>query len=162
VSAGSEGEELPQADGPLVRVRLHDGQRLYAVVRRRRREADGRWWYDLRIHLPSATQTRGRLTDEPAPVDFRAPAERCEPIAGQAYDQVPTERHGVTPAWVVEEPVYFGVDRGPARIVHRGGCRACRDLARPATTDQARTALTRPDTAPCPVCRPDRQLNAAA
>lgn len=32
---------------------LHDGQHLYAVVKRRRREADGTWWYDLQIHLPA-------------------------------------------------------------------------------------------------------------
>ncbi|MBM9506654.1 DUF6233 domain-containing protein [Actinacidiphila acididurans] len=161
MSEGAKDDGLPLADGPLVRVELHDGQALFAVVKRRRKEADGTWWYDLQIHLPAATQTFGRLTDEPAPVDFRAPAERCEPIQGQAYDTVPTERHGVTPAWVVEEPVYYGVDTGPARIVHRGGCGACRDRARPATTDQARTLLHRPDTAPCQICRPDRPLKAA-
>lgn len=86
---------LPKADGPLVRVTLHDGQQFYAVVKGRRREADTSWWYLLQIHLPAATQRLGRLTDEPAPVDFTAPASRCEPIESQAYDQVPTERVGI-------------------------------------------------------------------
>ena len=113
MSGDAKDAGLPPADGPLVRVRLHDGQALYAVVKRRRREADGTWWYDLQIHLPAATQTRGRLADEPAPVDFRAPAGRCEPIHGQPYDTVPTERHGVTPAWKVREPAYFGTAVGP-------------------------------------------------
>jgi hypothetical protein len=158
----SEGEELPQADGPLVRVRLHDGQEIYAVVRGRRKEADGTWWYSLRIHLPSATESRGRLVAEPAPIDFRAPADRCEPIEGQAYESVPTERHGVTPAWRIEEPLYFGPQHGPARTVHRGDCRSIRDVSRPATTEQARATLERPDAAPCPICRPDRPLSTAA
>lgn len=157
-----ESVALPKADGPLVKVTLHDGQQLYAVVKGRRREADTSWWYLLQIHLPAATQRFGRLADEPSPVDFTAPASRCEPIEGQAYDQVPTERVGVAPAWKVEEPVYFGTERGPARIVHRGACHASRDLARPVTTDQARAALTRPDAAACEVCRPDRLLRSAA
>jgi hypothetical protein len=157
-----EQPKLPQADGPLVRVRLHDGQHLYAVVKGRRREADGSWWYALQIHLPARTEIRGRLTDEPSPVDFLAPAGRCEPIDGQAYDQVPTERDGVTPAWRIEEPVYFSTEAGPARIVHRGDCHAVRDVSHPATTDQARAALAREDTEPCDICRPDRPLRAAA
>lgn len=152
---------LPLADGPLVRVELHDGQRIYAVVKRRRKEADTTWWYDLQIHLPAATQRYGRLSDEPAPVDFQAPATRCEPIEGQPYDRVPTERYGVTPNWKIEQPVYFGTEQGPARIVHRGYCRACRDLSEPATADQARDTLEHPDAAACQICRPDRPLRAA-
>jgi hypothetical protein len=105
---------------------------------------------------------QGRLLTLPAAVDFRAPATLCEPIDGQAYDQVPTERRGVIPAWRVEEPVYFGTTVGPARIVHRGDCRAVRDISRPAITGQARAVLERPDAAPCPVCRPDRALSNAA
>lgn len=152
---------LPQADGPLVDVTLPDGQHLYAVVKSRRRESDG-WWYALQVHLPSQGSERGRLLVLPAAVDFRAPAALCEPIDGQRYDQVPTERPGVTPAWKVEEKVYFGTTAGPARVVHRGDCRAARDLTRPASTEQARAVLTRDDAAPCPLCRPDRPLRSAA
>jgi hypothetical protein len=155
-------EDLPQADGPLVRVELHDRQRLYAVVKGRRREADGSWWYDLQIHLPAANTTWGTLRDEPAPVDFPAPAGRCEPIHGQPYDQAPTERVGVAPAWKIEERVYFTDDVGPARIVHRGHCHATRDHARHATTEQARPVLTRTDAAACQACRPDRPQRTAA
>jgi hypothetical protein len=131
------------------------------VVKSRRKERDGAWWYDLQLHLPAASEVRGRLVAEPAPVDFRAPAERCEPIEGQAYNTVPTVRARVTPAWRIEEPVYFGSERDPTRIVHRGDCRAVRDSSRPATTDQARTTLQHPEAAPCPVCRPDRPLGTA-
>ncbi|SDM63831.1 hypothetical protein SAMN05216259_1019 [Actinacidiphila guanduensis] len=83
-----------------------------------RSAADASWWYLLQIHLPAATQRFGRPADEPALVDFTAPASRREPIEGQAYDQMPTERVGTTPAWKVEEPVHFGTEHGPARIVH--------------------------------------------
>jgi hypothetical protein len=152
---------LPQADGPLIDVTLPDGQHLYAVVKARVREPDG-WWYDLQIHVPHQSSERGRLLALPAAVDFRAPAALCEPIDGQPYGQVPTMRPGVTPAWKVEEKVYFGPERGPARIVHRGDCRAARDLARPASTEQARAVLERDDAAPCPLCQPDRPLRSAA
>jgi uncharacterized protein DUF6233 len=158
----SDVEKLPPADGPLVRLRLHDGQTLYAVVRGRRKERDGSWWYDVRVHLPAQIEDRGRLVAAPTPVDLRVPAERCEPVPGQPYDQVPTERHGVDPAWRVERPVYIGREPGPAWLVHRGDCRAVRDVSRPATTEQARAALRRPDGAPCPVCRPDLPLGIAA
>ncbi|WP_327293011.1 DUF6233 domain-containing protein [Streptomyces sp. NBC_01198] len=153
---------LPQADGPLVKVELPDHQVLFAVVKGRRQEADTSWWFDLQIHLPSQGSERGRLLAVPAAVDFRAPAGACQPIEGQSYDGVPTERYGVPARWRIEEPVYFGTTVGPARIVHRGDCRAVRDVSRPAGTEQARTVLTRPDAAPCAVCRPDRPLGIAA
>lgn len=154
-----ESEALPKPDGPLVKVTLHDGQQLYAVVKGRRGQADGSWWFDPRIHLPAPSTTWGTLRDEPAPVDFRAPAGRCQPIDGEAYDQVPTERVGVVPAWKIEERAYFTDDTDPARVVHRGHCHANRDQARPATTEQARAVLDRADAAACQVCRPDRPLH---
>ncbi|MFD3450765.1 hypothetical protein ACFWVC_01145 [Streptomyces sp. NPDC058691] len=48
-------EHLPRADGPLVRVQLHDGQILYAVAKSRRHEADGSWWYQRPISPPLPT-----------------------------------------------------------------------------------------------------------
>ncbi|SHN32532.1 hypothetical protein [Actinacidiphila paucisporea] len=106
----AQSAALPLADGPLVDVTLPDGQRLYAVVKARVREPDG-WWYDLQIHVPHQSSERGRLLALPAAVDFRAPAALCEPIDGQPYDQVPTERPGTTPAWKVEEKVYCRTKR---------------------------------------------------
>ncbi|MFC5033501.1 hypothetical protein ACFPJ8_32855 [Streptomyces fildesensis] len=46
-----------------------------------------------------ASEQRGRLVDKPAPIDFAAPASRCEPIEGQAYEAVPTERESLGPAF---------------------------------------------------------------
>ncbi|WP_368860193.1 DUF6233 domain-containing protein [Streptomyces fildesensis] len=104
---------------------------------------------------PRHTQDRRRGPADPAPVDFAAPATRCEPLGGQAYDTVPTQRNGATPAWQVEEPVYFVLERGPARIVHRGDCHATRDLTRLATTKQAHAALAQPEAAPCSAAGPN-------
>ncbi|WP_329139824.1 DUF6233 domain-containing protein [Streptomyces sp. NBC_01476] len=155
-------EEVPrQADGPLVKVRLPDGQVVHAVVRTRRKERDGSWWYDVRIHVPSQVEESGRLRVAPAPVSFRVPAELCEQVPGQAYGRVPTERYGVAPDWRIERPVYIGRAPGPARVVHRGTCRAVRDMSAAASSEEARDALLRDDTVPCPVCRPDRPLKAA-
>jgi hypothetical protein len=154
----SKSEGLPAADGPLVRLTLPDGQRLYAVVRRRRRERDGSWWYDLQVQLASQAEERGKLVAQPSSVDVRVPARHCAPVPGQDYTAVPTERYGVVPRWRIEEPVYFGAERGPSRVVHRGDCKAVRDLSRAVSTEQAREALGDAAAAPCPVCRPDRPL----
>ncbi|WP_333771695.1 DUF6233 domain-containing protein [Streptomyces sp. IBSBF 2435] len=143
----SQEPVLPQADGPLVTVELPDHQVLFAVVKARRQEADTSWWFDLQIHLPSQGSKHGRLLAVPAAVDFRAPAGACQPIEGQSYGR------GAHRAVRRPGPV---ADRGtrllrhqcrPARIVHRGDCRAVRDVSRPATTEQARTILTRPEAA---------------
>jgi hypothetical protein len=58
--------------------------------------------------------------------------------------------------------VHFGTQRRPVLIVHRGGCHANHDYARPATIAQARSALEPDDTTPCPACRPDRPLRTTA
>jgi hypothetical protein len=156
------GGLLPAADGPLVKVTLHDGQTVFAVLRARRREADSMWWVDLRIHLPGPSQVGGMMRAEPFPVDFRAPAELCEPIDGQDYSAVPTVRHGVTPAWTVERPLRLGDDSGSVWVVHRGGRGSCPAAATVVTSGQARAVLRREDGAPCPVCRPDRPLGLEA
>lgn len=155
-----EGEELPKADGPLTKVTLPDGQRLYAVVVSRRCEHDGSWWYTLRIYLPSLTATRMEMVMEPAPVTFRAPSGMCEPVEGQSYGAVPTTRHGRPDGrWRIELPWDRGDTGpdGPTRIVHRGDCRMVGAAAQPVNSLEAQIALHR-DAAPCTVCRPDRAL----
>jgi hypothetical protein len=150
-----DGERLPQADGPLVRVHLYDGQTLYAVVQTRQQERDGSWWYRLCIYLPSPVQTYGRYSDAPSPVVFTAPARLCDPIDGQPYGIVPSARHGVPMAWAVEVG-----DDDVARVVHRSDCRSERGAVLGATAAQARAALER-GADPCDVCRPDRALHGA-
>jgi hypothetical protein len=92
----SEGQPLDGEDGPVAVVRLPDGQAVLAVVRGRRQEADGSWWYELALSLYSRAQTRdGRLRAEPESVHFLAPGTRDAVLAvpGQDYSDVPTWRH---------------------------------------------------------------------
>ena len=76
-------------------VRLPDGQSVLAVVRARRQEADGSWWYELEIPLFTRAEARdGRLRAEPEPVHFLAPARKAFVLAvpGEDYSGVPTWR----------------------------------------------------------------------
>jgi hypothetical protein len=153
---------LPKADGPPVKVTLHDGQQLYAVVKGLCREADMSWWYLLQIHLPRRHPALRPLGRRTRPRRLRRP---CLPLRADRWPGVQPGAHRARrrhPGWKVEEPVYFGTEGGPARIVHRGDCHAVRDVSHPATTDQARAFLARDDTEPCDICRPDRPLRAAA
>lgn len=151
-----DGEGLPVADGPLTRVALPDGQRIFAVARGRRQEMDGSWWYELEITLPMLADVRGRMRVLPSPARFWASASDCSPIAGQDYTAVPTERVGKSPAWTLEHR--FDEAEATRYLVHRGDCRAGHGDHRPADDEQARTALRQRDAVPCPVCRPDRVL----
>ncbi|MFD3456330.1 DUF6233 domain-containing protein [Streptomyces sp. NPDC058691] len=124
-------------------------------MKSRLHEADGSWWYELEIRLPSITDVRGHLTDEPTSVVFLAPAG---PSPTRTTTRCPTIQHQIAPDWKIEEPTHFTGNVGPARIVHRSNCRAIRDIFKPATTEQARAALQRTDATPCTACRPDLVL----
>jgi hypothetical protein len=82
-------------EGPVAVVRLPDGQAVLSVVRGRRQEADGSWWYELEIPLFARAESGdGRLRAEPEPVQFLAPATRDIVLAvpGEDYSEVPTWR----------------------------------------------------------------------
>jgi hypothetical protein len=86
--------------GPPATVRLPDGQSVQAMVLRRIRERDGSWWYLLNVSLWTRVETRSRardrLTGEPAPTQFLAPASVVTPLDGQDYAAVATWRHPAT------------------------------------------------------------------
>ncbi|MCF6526332.1 hypothetical protein [Streptomyces sp. JJ36] len=89
-------EELSGADGPVAVVRLPDGQAVLTVVRGRRQEADGSWWYELELPLFTRAEAGdGRLRPEPEPVSFFAPGTQDVVLAvpGEDYSGVPTWRH---------------------------------------------------------------------
>lgn len=90
-----DGVATDGGDGPVAVVRLPDGQAVLAVVRSRRQESDGSWWYELEIPLFTRAEARdGRLRAEPEPVHFLAPASRETVLAvpGEDYSDVPTWR----------------------------------------------------------------------
>lgn len=87
---------------------------------------------------PSPERTRRLERSPPArPLGGRSVKNGSVPGTGSPHGasrsraSPTTERHGVTPDWVIEEPAYYGPDTGPTRIVHRGRCRACRDRPSP-------------------------------
>lgn len=83
-------------EGPVAVVRLPDGQAVLAVVRGRRQEIDGAWWYELEVPLYTrAERADGGLRAEPEPVRFLAPAAKEVVLAvpGEDYSEVPTWRH---------------------------------------------------------------------
>lgn len=86
--------------GPLASVLLPDGQSVHAMVMRRIKDRDGSWWYLLTVSLWARVETRNRshdrLTGEPAPIQFLAPAAVVTPIDGQDYTAVATWRHPAT------------------------------------------------------------------
>ncbi len=67
---------------------------------RRIRDADGSWWYQLNVALWARVETHhrtaDRITGEPAPILFLAPAATVTPIKGQDYRGVSTWRHPAT------------------------------------------------------------------
>ncbi len=101
--AAKAGEQADRVDRsaldsnpPQVRVRLPDGQVLLAAVRERRQEADTSWWHLLSITLIVRYESvQGRLTAEPGPVSFWAPAAGgvVMPIEGENCSGVPTHRN---------------------------------------------------------------------
>ncbi|WP_405734749.1 DUF6233 domain-containing protein [Streptomyces sp. NBC_01537] len=149
-------EGLPDADGPLVRLELPDHQHVCAVVRKRRQEPDGSWFYWVELPLCAVAEACGRFTAQPSPSVFAAPAAACTPIEGQDYSGVPTERLGRTPAWQIEQHLEAGAP--VPWVVHRGDCHAGRGSHRAADDRQALAVLAQGDAMACPVCRPDRVL----
>lgn len=136
--------------GPRMRVRLPDGQEITVLLRGRRRELDGTWWYTVEVPLWTKTERRGQYSGEPGPVQFDAPAKQCSPIDGEDYSQVPTTR-------VTSELEYLAERRqltaGTQLVVHRRGCRAPTGPITPLHERQARAALD--DGAQgCGACRP--------
>ncbi len=121
------------------------------MLRRRRDPGpDGGWWYLLQISLWGRLELPGgRVVAEPAPVETWAPAEVCEPLDGQDYAEVPTERPDHSSAWLLEEPV----GGGEVLVVHRGDCAAPRGVTRPAAVEEVRQAVA-DGAVVCPVCRP--------
>ncbi|ONK09414.1 hypothetical protein STBA_01140 [Streptomyces sp. MP131-18] len=79
-------------DGPVVWLTLPDGQVVSAVVRARRREPGG-WWYAVEVPLWARVELAdGRVVAGVDPAVCWAPATACEPVEGEDYSAVPTER----------------------------------------------------------------------
>jgi hypothetical protein len=151
--------DLPVSDGPLVLLRLPDGQRVYATARARLREADGSWWYALTLSVETQGMRGGVPVTDPWAMPLTVPANRCKQVPGQDYQALETVVREVPPDWLVEEFPAAGDDDGPARLLHRGLCPALGEVpARAVTVEEALALARRPDVAKCATCRPERRL----
>jgi hypothetical protein len=120
-----------QKSDPRVLVVLPDGQVLNGVLRGRRRDPDGTWWYQTTVDLP---------------------ASAVQPVPGQDYDQVPTVVQDAHP-WQLEAPDAPGEHTG---ILHRGNCTAAVRALTPVPDDaQARLFLREGWATACETCRTD-------
>lgn len=116
--------------GPRVLVVLPNGRVLNGVLRSRRRDPDGNWWYQTTVDIP---------------------AEAVQPVPGEDYDQVPTTIQDTHP-WQLEAPAVEGERTG---VLHVGGCAAAeRRLTGVPDDEQARLFLREGWATPCEVCRP--------
>lgn len=116
---------------PRVLVVLPDGQVLNGVLRGRRRDPDGTWWYQTTI-------------------DIRATA--VQPVPGQDYGSVPTVVHDTYP-WQLEAPGTPGEATG---VLHRGDCTVATGRLTPVSDPvQARTFLRAGWATACETCCPD-------
>ncbi|MFG2970897.1 DUF6233 domain-containing protein [Streptomyces sp. NPDC048288] len=119
------GEEEPR-----ILVVLPNGQVLNGVLRGRRRDPDGTWWYQTTVDIPASV---------------------VQPVPGQDYDSVPTVIQDTYP-WQLEVPATPG--EGPG-ILHRGDCTAAvRALTPVPDNTQARLFLRENWATPCEVCQP--------
>ncbi|MGW2739156.1 DUF6233 domain-containing protein [Streptomyces sp. NPDC001288] len=122
------GEEEQE---PRVLVVLPDGHVVNGILRSRRRDPDGNWWYQTTVDLP---------------------ADRVQPVPGQRYDQVPTVIQDTYP-WQLEAP---GVPGERTGVLHRGGCEAASGRLTPVSDPvQARLFLREGWATACEVCRPE-------
>jgi hypothetical protein len=152
--------DLPISDGPLVRLRLPDGQQVYATARARVREGDGSWWYAVTLSVETQGTRGTALVVEPWPVQLMVPADRCEQVPGQEYGRLETLVREAPPDWLVERlPPVADPDDGPARMLHRGACPALGGAPVQAVpVAEALALVRRPDVAACTVCRPEQRL----
>ncbi|SCG06704.1 hypothetical protein GA0115259_110513 [Streptomyces sp. MnatMP-M17] len=112
---------------PRVTVTLPGGRVTEGRLHARRRDADGRWQYQVTVELPSGL---------------------VHPIAGEDYSQVVTDRAGAT-GWVLQT-----FPAGHA-VVHEAGCWVPSGHLGAASREQAADLIARGRAEPCDVCKPE-------
>ncbi|MFB7900657.1 hypothetical protein ACFC1B_30635, partial [Streptomyces xiamenensis] len=98
----------------------------------------------------------GALRADPGPVQFWAPADVCDPLPGEDYADVLTDRpRPRTPAFLIEETASACADTSGSEglVVHRGTCAAPAGVVYPAAPATARRAAAT-GAARCEICAP--------
>jgi hypothetical protein len=131
-------ERVSEQPAPRITVTLPDGRTLDGHLHTRRQRRDGQWWYEVAVEVPAAA---------------------VQPVDGEDYDQVPTERaEPPEPRYVVDNALP-PIDGKRRLRLHTAGCWAI-PKGRPGTrvvenAAQARAMLQFDDTEVCGVCKPE-------
>jgi hypothetical protein len=123
---------------PRITVTLPDGHVVDGHLHARRQRPDGTWWYEVAIEVPAAA---------------------VQPVDGEDYGQVPTEKAAPPEPQYVVDSNLPPIDGKRRLQLHTAGCWAI-PKGRPGTravenAAQARAMLGFDDTEACGVCKPE-------
>jgi hypothetical protein len=123
---------VSERSAPAVTVALPGGRTIPGHLQARRQDAEGRWWYEVTLSVPAAV---------------------VQPIEGEDYGQVPTERAD-REGWVLQTLRH---DRPEKRavVLHRPDCWAAKGPLVPANDDQARVFTREGWATLCDACKPE-------
>lgn len=117
---------------PRVTVALPGGRAIPGRLSGRRRDADGRWWYEVAIAVPAAA---------------------VRPVDGEDYSQVPTER-APGKDWVLQ-PLPFDKPGKRALVLHTVGCWAAKGRLEAVDSDMAAVFIKEKWATACEACEPE-------
>ncbi|MFV5997932.1 DUF6233 domain-containing protein [Streptomyces sp. NPDC056231] len=113
-------------------VTLPGGRAVAGRLHARRRDADGQWVYEVSIDVPAAA---------------------VRPVDGEDYDQVPTDRAGGRPEWVLQALPQDTPDQH-ALVLHSTDCRAAQGRLTRASGSEAAIFVQQGWATACAVCEP--------
>lgn len=117
---------------PRVTVTLPGARAVVGRLHARRRDADGQWVYEVSIDVPAAA---------------------VRPVDGEDYGQVPTDRAGGRPEWVLQALPQDTPDQR-ALVLHKADCWAAQGRLTPASGSEARVFVQHGWATACDVCEP--------
>ncbi|MFB6783152.1 DUF6233 domain-containing protein [Streptomyces sp. NPDC056352] len=123
---------MSEQPAPRVTVTLPGGRAVAGRLHARRRDAEGQWVYAVSIEVP---------------------AEAVRPVDGEDYGQVPTERAGDRPEWVLQA-LPQDTPNQRALVLHRAGCWAAQGRLTRASDSEAAIFVQHGWATACDVCKP--------
>jgi hypothetical protein len=125
-------EHVSEQPAPRITVTLPGGRTLDGHLHARRQRPDGTWWYEVTVEVPAGA---------------------VQPVDGEDYDQVPTEKAD-TRRWVLEALRHDTPDKR-ALVLHEAGCFAAVGRLTEADSKQAAIFLREGWATGCGVCKPE-------
>ncbi|MFE7394533.1 DUF6233 domain-containing protein [Streptomyces sp. NPDC057582] len=122
---------MSEQPAPRVTVTLPGGRAVAGRLHARRQDA-GQWLYEVSIEVPAAAVL---------------------PVDGEDYGQVPTERAGGRPEWVLQALPQDTPDQR-ALVLHSADCWAAQGRLTPASGSEAAIFVQHGWATACDVCKP--------